>query len=203
VHPRTSHCFAFIASLLLCGSAFAANSGPTYTAKLKLSKTFTHITGSQLTITGKGIDLYSLWNLSAVPTPRGKPNAITEQFGVFTSNGNARLYFFLPTTPTGSATSNLNISYIVKVAKNGIATAISGPSTSSTIKFKAAQGAASKTTFTFVLTGSMVDSAVALLPTAGNKHLHTLAGCKAFTLQIGSATFAVDPDLKGRVKFSQ
>lgn len=195
------HYVLLAAFMCACGSAFAATTtGSTYTAKLTLGKNGNRIVGGTLTVKGKGIDLYSLWNLSTVPTARGKSDTMSEVFGVFTSNGNVRLSFFSGFNLNGALTTNLNLVYVVRSSKGGT-TATNATIIARTVKFKAVQGNAAKSTFTFVLTGSTVDTAVALLPKGGKRNLPTLAGCKAFTLQIGSALFAVDPDSKGNVKY--
>jgi hypothetical protein len=202
--------FSLLVFVLLCTGAHAASSStPSYTATLKLGKGNV-ATGSTLTIQGKAFDLYSLFNLSTIATPKGgAPYTMNEQIDVFTSNGNARLVFF-STSGTSTITTNGNvnpfsISYTVKVTKSST-TAKS--SKSKTISFSAVSGAASKSKFKFVFSGTQVDTAVAGLPkvTKGKNSIPALGDAKAgtgvtnFTVQFGSATF-VGHFSKGKIVF--
>lgn len=200
--------------VLCCSAAHAANTGPTYTATLKLGKGNV-ATGSTLTVAGKGFDFYSLLSLSAVATPKkGASTTMNEQVAVYTSNANsgtlttnanATLVFF-STSNTGTITTNGNvnkftISYTVKVTNKGVVTAKSDRSNKA-ISFSAVQGVASKNKFKFVFTGTQVDAAVAKLPTItkGKNTIPSLTGVTGFTVKLGSATF-VGTAVKNKIVF--
>jgi hypothetical protein len=190
---------------------FAA-SGPQYVAKFKLGV----LSGSSLSITGKGIDLFSLWNLSATDTGRRGTVIASEELGVFTSNGNVRVVFF-SNGIRNQITTNGNgfiIVYSTKVDKKGTAKAQSDKSIARPrtgiqhvfigVSFTAYNnGNSSRSKFKFLIVDDPVDAATLLLPRAGRKNLPTLAGTTGFTVQIGSAMFVATPDSKGNVKFGQ
>jgi len=206
---RLAKCLLVLGVLFVSANGFAASSGPHYTAKFKLGKGGS-TTGTSLSISGKSIDLYSLWNLSATATAKGATTTTTAELGVFTSNGNVRVVFF-SNDLNNLITTNGNffkVTYSVKVDKKGTAKAQSDKSIakpSSTVdigvNFTAYNnGNSSKSKFKFLIESPQMDAAAALLPKGGKKNLPSLAGTTNFTIQIGSATFVATPDSKGNVK---
>jgi hypothetical protein len=210
---RLVKCLLVLTVLLISADVFAASTTQ-YVAKFKLGKG-NSTTGTSLQIIGKGIDLYSLWNLSLIATAKGSTTTTTAELGVFTSNGNTRVVFF-SNDVNNQITTNGNffvLKYSVKVDKKGTAKAqsdksISKPSATSDIgvSFTALNnGNSSKSKFKFLIMSAQMDAAAALLPKTGKgkKNLPSLVGTTNFTVQIGSATFVAKPDGKGNVKFSQ
>jgi hypothetical protein len=200
---KAAKCLLLVAVLFVSADVFAATTGPSFTAKLKLGKGGA-VAGSSMTIKGKGIDLYTLWNLSTKDSAKASIT-MTEPFAAFTSNGNAKVTFFSAVDSKGNLTSNLNISYTVKVSKQGVATAQNDKTTAKTTKFKAVQGATSKSSFQIVISGATFEAAVALLPTGGKKNLPVLPALvndakKDFTVQIGSATFVANTQAKNQLQ---
>jgi hypothetical protein len=206
---RAAKCLLLVAVLFVSADLFAANTGPTYSAKLKLGKGGS-ATGGSLTVQCKGIDFLSLWDLSKTATAKGVLVTSTEELGCFTSNGNVRVTFY-SNGANNQITTNGNgfaIAYTVKVSNKGVVTCKSDKSITKGggdvnvggISFQASSDP-TKSKAKFVFAGSQVDAAFALLPKDAKKGRPTLAGCKDFTLQVGSATFVKQPDDKGNIKF--
>jgi hypothetical protein len=190
-----------ITVLLVSVDVLAANAGPSYSARLKVGKGGS-AAGGTLTIKGKGIDFYTLWNLSATATFKNQKITMTDELGCFTSNGNIRCTFF-SNDANNLITSNGNlfrIIYSVSVANNGSVVAQSDSSIAKATKFKAFKLKPSRNTFQFVFSGPQLDAAVALL-SIGQGGRPTLAGTTSFTVQVGSATFSTNPTSKGTVKY--
>src|SRR5579862_3223658 len=81
------------AVFIISVDVFAANSGLSYTARLKTGKGNSSA-GGTLTVKGRAVDFYSLWNLSATATFKNQKITMTDELGCFTSNGNIRCTFF-------------------------------------------------------------------------------------------------------------
>jgi hypothetical protein len=209
---RAAKGLLLVAVMFVSANAFAAAStGPSYTATLKVNvKEGTGV----LTISGKQIDFYTLWNLSNLSTGKGRsssPISTTVELGVFTSNGNGTvpIVFFGTvgtTTDKIPLTSNANITYDVAVnTRSQVATAKSDKAMAKSTPFggtfSAVQDDFSKDKFKFVF--QIPSGALAQLPTVtkGKNTVPTLTGLTGFILQVGSGSASQFPGtvVKGKI----